>query len=198
VINDSDRDRPRRRLGHDWFDRDLPHGVVVGPGSWLHSAFAFVHCASERPNPVLIGRNSGIYNGTFFDLGPGGEVRIGDFCTLVGVIISVDTEVVIGDYSLLAHDVVIADSVWAVPGGCAPGARPAPFVIGENVWVGTRAVLVGGIRIGEGAVIGAGSVVNMDVPAFAIAAGVPCRIVGDTRTRRSGRPAAARLPEPAE
>lgn len=50
--------------------------------------------------------------------------------------------------------------------------------------IGTGATIVSGVTIGEAALIGAGAVVTKDVPDHAIVAGVPARVVGDTRTRR--------------
>lgn len=52
-----------------------------------------------------------------------------------------------------------------------------PIVIGEDVWVGGGAILCPGVTIGDGAVIGAGSVVTRDVPAGVFAAGNPCRVL---------------------
>lgn len=50
--------------------------------------------------------------------------------------------------------------------------------------VGTNATILSGITIGEGALVGAGAVVTKNVPDFAIVAGVPAQVVGDTRTSR--------------
>ena len=50
-----------------------------------------------------------------------------------------------------------------------------PIAIGVNVWIGGGAILLPGIRIGEGAIIGAGSVVTRDVPAGATVSGNPAR-----------------------
>lgn len=50
-----------------------------------------------------------------------------------------------------------------------------PIVLEENVWIGANAVVCGGVTIGKGSVIGAGSVVLHDIPAGVVAAGVPCR-----------------------
>lgn len=52
-----------------------------------------------------------------------------------------------------------------------------PVEIGADVWIGGAAVILPGVRIGDGAVIGAGSVVTRDVPAGVLAAGNPCRVV---------------------
>lgn len=49
--------------------------------------------------------------------------------------------------------------------------------IGNDVWIGQRAVVLGGITIGDGAVIGAGAIVTHDVPPYAIVAGCPARII---------------------
>ena len=51
-------------------------------------------------------------------------------------------------------------------------------VIGNDVWIGTRTILLGAIKIGDGAVIGAGTVVDKDIPPYAIAVGNPARIIG--------------------
>jgi acetyltransferase-like isoleucine patch superfamily enzyme len=52
-----------------------------------------------------------------------------------------------------------------------------PVTIGDNVWLGANAVVTSGVTIGRRAVIGANSVVLEDVPAFAIAAGAPARVL---------------------
>jgi UDP-2-acetamido-3-amino-2,3-dideoxy-glucuronate N-acetyltransferase len=49
--------------------------------------------------------------------------------------------------------------------------------------IGSNATIIAGVTIGEGALIGAGAVVTKDVPDFAIAAGVPARVIGDVRKR---------------
>jgi UDP-2-acetamido-3-amino-2,3-dideoxy-glucuronate N-acetyltransferase len=56
--------------------------------------------------------------------------------------------------------------------------------VGDRASIGTHATILGGVRIGEGALIGAGAVVTKDVPAHAIVAGNPARVIGDVRTRR--------------
>ena len=56
-------------------------------------------------------------------------------------------------------------------------------LIKNQASIGSNATILCGITIGKGALIGAGAVVTKDIPDFAIVAGVPARVVGDTRTR---------------
>lgn len=207
------------RLEHEWFGKPLPDNVQIGAGSWLHSSYAFLHCRSEQAVAVRIGQASGVYRGTFFELGPRGVVTIGDFCTVVSVIFAVDSHVAIGNYCFLSHEVMIADS--SVPAPWPPrdahdprsighlsapppwpprdadqmrsmgtSASPptgagdlhgdvAPCIrLGDDVWIGAGAVLLRGARIGNGAIVGAGAVVDFEVPAGAVVAGNPARVVG--------------------
>lgn len=54
----------------------------------------------------------------------------------------------------------------------------SPVKVGNDVWIGFRAIIMGGVTIGDGAVVAASAVVTKDVPDYAIVAGVPARIVG--------------------
>ena len=49
--------------------------------------------------------------------------------------------------------------------------------IGNDVWIGQRVMIMGGVHIGDGAVIGAGAIVTKDIPPFAIAVGVPAKVI---------------------
>lgn len=63
----------------------------------------------------------------------------------------------------------------------------APVRIGDDVWIGARAVILPGVTIGDHAVIAAGSVVRRDVPAWAVVAGVPAKLVRDRREKHDPR-----------
>ena len=176
------------QMEHDWFPQQLPANVELGAGTWLYSAFAFIHCRSRRAVAVRVGRSSGIYNGSFFELGAAGEVSIGDHTTLVGAIIATNGRVRIGNYCFVAHEVVIGDTSFARPpdGDQSPGSidDTAPCIdLADDVWVGAGAILLAGARIGRGAIIGAAAVVDFDVPAFAIVGGNPARVVGFAEPR---------------
>ena len=100
-------------LEHDWFTWPIPENVKIGRDTWVYSSFAFLHFQSRLRNAVVIGKHSGIYNGTFFDLGPRGNVRIGDYCSIVGAILSTNGRITLSDYIFIAHEVTIADHAFA-------------------------------------------------------------------------------------
>lgn len=85
--------------------------------------------------------------------------------------------ITIGDYSLIGHNVVLATLNHNLNPKKRANLIPSPIKIGKRVWVGSNSTLLPGITIGDNAVIGAGSVVTKDVPANAVVAGVPARIV---------------------
>ncbi len=55
--------------------------------------------------------------------------------------------------------------------------RKGDTIVGNDVWIGRDAIIMPGVRIGDGAIIGAAAVVTKDVPAYAVAAGNPARVV---------------------
>ncbi|WP_284041531.1 CatB-related O-acetyltransferase [Polaribacter sp. Z014] len=52
-----------------------------------------------------------------------------------------------------------------------------PIKIGNDVWIGTRAIIMDGVTIGDGAVIAAGAIVTKDVPPYAVVVGIPAKII---------------------
>lgn len=57
------------------------------------------------------------------------------------------------------------------------GVNVAPIMINNNVWIGANSVVLAGVNIGEHSIIGAGSVVNRDIPPYSLAVGNPARVV---------------------
>lgn len=97
----------------------------------------------------------------------------------LGTKILVAEDVTIGSGCTFSWDVQVLDNdfhTMTVGGRQQPSS--APVRIGDRVWLGTRAVVLKGVTIGDGAVVAAGAVVTKDVPAHAIVAGVPARVVG--------------------
>lgn len=111
--------------------------------------------------------------------GEGSTLRVGSNSQL-GENARIDHHVTIGNDVVMGPDVVIMTVAHAFEDPSTPvrlqgGLPNEPVVIGNDVWIGTRVIIMPGVTIGDGAVIGAGSVVTKDVPAGAVAVGVPCR-----------------------
>lgn len=111
-----------------------------------------------------------------------GSLTIGSGTTINdGCRISAFESVQIGADCLFAPQVSVLDIDHRFDSRERPlrqqGYRTAPVVIGDDVWLGVNVVVLRGVRIGRGAIIGANSVVTRDVPDFAIAAGIPARVL---------------------
>jgi maltose O-acetyltransferase len=89
--------------------------------------------------------------------------------------------IVIGDGTILGPRVTIHSSNHNhLRPACLPydgGVRLARVEVGEGVWIGDRAMLCPGVRVGRGSVVAMGSVVSRDVPPFSVVAGNPARVV---------------------
>lgn len=93
------------------------------------------------------------------------------------VTLIVRDRVVIGSDTIVSQNVVIRDSdVHSICGSI----NHAPIIIGNHVWIGTNAIILKGVTIGDGAVIAAGAVVTSDVPAGCIVAGNPARVIKES------------------
>ncbi len=170
-----------RHLPWDWHPEPLPQNIVVGERTWIYSSFAFRHHTSLHPDSVSIGDDSGIYVDTDFLTGPAGRVRIGRMCSIGGAVFATNGTISIGDYAFVAHEVTFTDTPFPVPFDKSDIAPGPVTTVGENVWIGARATVLGGSRVGDNAVIGAGAVVRGEVPPFAIVAGNPATVISSVR-----------------
>lgn len=85
--------------------------------------------------------------------------------------------ITIGDNSLIGHNVTIATLNHDFNPKNRASLNPKPVIIGNNVWVGSDSTILPGVSIGDGAIVGAGSVVTKDIPPLAVAAGNPARVI---------------------
>ena len=85
--------------------------------------------------------------------------------------------ITIGDGALIGHNAVLATLDYGMDPSERHDLFPAPIHIGENVWLGANVTVLGGVTIGDNAVIAAGAVVTKNIPPNTVAAGVPARVV---------------------
>ncbi|MFD1887856.1 sugar O-acetyltransferase [Paenibacillus wenxiniae] len=134
-----------------------------------------------------IGEGSFIQGPVFFHYGV--HTRIGHhFFANYNLTIQDDALVTIGDYTSLGPNVTIVTPIHPLiaserrtmldqHGDAKPLCYAKPVTIGNDVWISANVTICGGVTIGDGCVIGAGSVVTRDIPAYSLAAGVPCKVI---------------------
>ena len=105
------------------------------------------------------------------------EITIGDNCFFNhNCSLTAAENIVIGNQCMFANNFVVVDhDPDRKDGKILKELVSAPVKIGNNVWCGANVTILKGVTIGDGAVIAAGSVVNRDVAAYSVVAGVPAR-----------------------
>jgi acetyltransferase-like isoleucine patch superfamily enzyme len=129
-----------------------------------------------------IGDSVTFYPNLWISFAPGNILEIGDNVDLAtGVLITTKGGVTIKERTLIGYRTQILSSNHIIPLDSQPifssGHEHSPVMIDKDVWIGANCIILPGITVGEGAVIGAGSVVTKSVPPWTIVAGVPARIV---------------------
>lgn len=120
---------------------------------------------------------------------PAAEIIIGDDSGLTSCTISAGTRIELGKRVLVGSGVMITDSDHHVVdltqgrrfAGLPDPLSDRPIKVGDDVFIGARSLILKGVEIGNGSVIGAGSVVSMSIPAGVVAAGNPCKVVRSIR-----------------
>ncbi|EKQ82537.1 transferase hexapeptide repeat protein [Leptospira kirschneri serovar Grippotyphosa str. Moskva] len=132
---------------------------------------------------ISIGENCGVGAFAFFSAF-GGEIRIGNEVFLnrnVHINASIGGIIDIGDRCLIGPNVVFRTANHNFDSIELPiqkqGHKIDNIILETDVWVASNVVLVGGIRIGKGSVIAAGSVVTKDIPSYSVVGGVPAKII---------------------
>jgi len=148
-----------------------------------------VICNSKLGGPIQVGEKAKLT-----EVWLQGAITIGRFSSLNGPntdIHSLHNPVVIGNFCSIARNVAIQEynhifdrcasyfMVQNVFGGSykADTYSKGAIKIGNDVWIGTQSVILSGVEIGDGAIIGANSVVTSDIPPYAVAMGSPARVI---------------------
>ena len=112
------------------------------------------------PKGIEIGKRVGVTRDVILD-GRGG-LSIGDY-TIIGF----ESIILTCTHRYSRKDIPIQDQ----------GMFSAPVKIGKDVWLGTRVIVLPGVKIGDGAIIGANAVVTKDIPPYTIAVGIPAKVI---------------------
>jgi len=183
---EADRIKAVRRTNEISSKTDIDRSSVIADDSVITNG------TGDRTR-IQIGKNS-LINGWLLIYNHGGKIKIGDDC-----FIGPDTKiwsacsVEIGNKVLISHNVNIHDNnshplnskerhddfKYIFKNGLNIEANYSerPVIIEDDVWIGFNAIVLKGIRIGRGAIIGAGVIVTKDIPPFAVVVGNPARII---------------------
>ncbi len=131
-------------------------GVKIGKGSTIHMG-----CKFFDPKGVQVGSDSIIGDKAFLD--GRSTLRIGNHVDLASEVMIYNSE----------HD--INDPYF--------GAICAPVEIADYVFIGPRAIILPGVKIGKGAIVAAGAVVTKDVAEFTMVGGVPAKPIGERKNK---------------
>jgi acetyltransferase-like isoleucine patch superfamily enzyme len=181
----------RALLNSLWLTEARMRGLKLGTGIWLNGrpylhrqpgsliALADGVClnSSLRTNPL--GCFQPVVLGT---LRPGAEIVIGRGVGLSSTSVCAALRIHIGEGTFVGAGAMIFDNDFHSPfgewsWGDATPDNPKPVLIGRGVFIGTRAIILKGVTIGDRARVGAGAVVTKDVPAGRTAGGNPARIL---------------------
>lgn len=169
--------------------REIPSPDVVFPNEYKTSCFIknVVHAPNiligdytyydDADDPTGFERNNVLFNYPEF----GDKLIIGKFCAIAS-----GTKFIMGPAnhrlsSATTYPFNVFGGAWAenTPPHMAQLPHKGDTIIGNDVWIGRESVVMPGIKIGDGAIIAAYSVVAKDVPAYAIYGGNPARLIRD-------------------
>ncbi len=160
--------------------------IVVEKGARLNFGF-FTHIFSKRRNSKLILEEDAsfvltgkamIQSGAMIFVGRGKTLKIGRSTFTSNIKILAHDDITIGDNCIFGwecqifsgdgHPIYQEESIIN---------KDVPVVIEDNVWVGSRALILKGVRVGKGSIVAAGAVVTKNVPPNCIVAGNPAKVV---------------------
>lgn len=137
---------------------------------------------------------------TSYIVGDSGKLYLGKRVAVANTVFNLSSgSIYIGDYTIFSYNVMVLTGRHNFFNGerasLAPGVNSKSWGggeeevpssgydirIGKGTWIASGAIITGSVTIGSGVIVAANAVVTRDIPDYAIAAGVPARIIGDTR-----------------
>ncbi len=173
---------------HSCVKMNHPEKIEIGSRCTLES-FVVLDAGAESEG-IRLGDGIHIRSGSVLNTGgePGARVSIGEGtlinygCAFLG-----SGGISIGKKVLISPGVVVTSFQHGFETAAEPivdqKAKLAPVIIEDDVYLGSNVVVCPGVTIGKGAVIGAGSVVTHDIPAYSVAYGVPARIIRNRKDK---------------
>ncbi|SHI53594.1 acyltransferase [Lutispora thermophila] len=175
---------PVRIFGKSLFKYNKSSQIIIKDRLYIGSHITEL---SNKKTRVIIRGNSYLIIDGRVDIGPGVNIIVNDNAKLyIGdkTYIAADSKIYssksihIGNNCALSWGLNIIDSDFHILSYCdREHEMTSPIYIEDNVWIGCNVTILKGVRIGDGAVIGAGSVVTRDIPSNCVAVGNPAKVV---------------------
>ena len=128
----------------------------------------------QKPVPVIKGKIHTKYNTSLSD-----NTIVGKYCSFHGTKVMGKGKVIIGDYFHAGDNLLFLTEKHNYEGEFLPYDRNTiveDIIVGNYVWMGDNVIVLGDVKIGDGAIIQAGAVVSSDIPECGIAGGNPARV----------------------
>ena len=152
--------------------RPVSYKPYLGSGAKKLRYFCCKHVFSKCGKDVHIERGAEFQDS--FNTEIGDRTRIGLNCRIG--LVTIGNDVLMGpEVLMISKNHIFSDTTKPINIQGVEG--PKRVVIGDDVWIGARAIILLGKRIGNGAIIGGGSVVSRDVPRYAVVGGAPAKIL---------------------
>lgn len=157
-------------------DIEINGKLVLGCSDYKHE-HRYTNLSISENGKLVVNNKQQIYANTYISVSKGATLEFfGNGYVNYGCNIDCFEHISIGKGTYISKQVYIRDSDnhdIEYEGY----KKSAPIIIGEHCWIGMRATILKGVTIGDGAIIAAGSLVNKDVPANSLVAGVPAKVI---------------------
>lgn len=194
YVQDNSRKADNRTyVEGDWYPNGIPSNVHLAKNVFIDTSYGFTGFYSSEPDALFIDEASGCYDHASFIVSKSGRITVGKFCILNGCTIICNEHITIGNHCMLAWGAVITDNwigtktsaqrgnilydVALDTGRKFPFVSSMPVIIEDNVWIGFDAVVMPGVKLERGCVVACKTIVDKDVPSYAVIGGSPARII---------------------
>ncbi|MDX9905750.1 MAG: acyltransferase [Bacteroidales bacterium] len=157
--------------------------LIFDPGArlrlglcWPMTNPSFSTLKIEKHAEMVVHGDWIFHSGIFISVNKGARLELGSGISNNDADITCFNSITIGNHVYISKGVIIRDSDNhnVLKEGYV---QSKPILIGDNVWIGMRAIILKGVTIGDGAVVAAGAVVTRDVPPNTVVGGVPARVI---------------------